>query len=179
MPTEKVKQPIENVTLNKRWNWSGYIKLAVSASWAHEVIVQSVRASERNSVIVGSNLSLKATFHCYFRESVSFDYHIYQLIPQHSTDYLQKILIKINLETEKQPNSNIALNKGLNWSTCTKLTVNASWTLGVMGQCVSASERNSVGVGSNLTQDNFLELIQRIFQWWIPYIGDHSATQIW
>ena len=33
---------------------------------------------------------------------MSGEYHIYQLIPLHSCDYLQKIFIKINLETEEQ-----------------------------------------------------------------------------
>ena len=37
------------------WNWSGCTKLALSASWTHGLIAQSVRASERNSVVVGSN----------------------------------------------------------------------------------------------------------------------------
>ena len=34
----------------------------------------------------------------------------------------------------------------------------------------TASERNSMVVGSNPTQTNFLELLQQIFQWWTPYI---------
>ena len=34
----------------------------------------------------------------------------------------------------------------------------------------TASERNSVVVGSNPTQTNILELLQQIFQWWTPYI---------
>ena len=44
-----------NVTLNKRWNWSSWTKLALSASWTHGLIAHSVRASERNSVVVGSS----------------------------------------------------------------------------------------------------------------------------
>ena len=39
----------------KRWNWSCCTKLALSASWTYGLIDQSVRASERNSVVVGSN----------------------------------------------------------------------------------------------------------------------------
>ena len=39
-----------NVTMNKRYNWSGCTKLALGASWTHGLIAQSVRASERNSV---------------------------------------------------------------------------------------------------------------------------------
>ena len=44
--------------LNKRWNWSSCKKLALTASWTHGVIAQSVRASEQNSVVVGSNPTL-------------------------------------------------------------------------------------------------------------------------
>ena len=43
------------MTLNKTWNWSSCTKFAQSASWTHGLIAQSVRASERNSVVVGSN----------------------------------------------------------------------------------------------------------------------------
>ena len=48
-------QPKWNLTLNKWWNWNSCPKLALSASWTHDLIAQSVRASERNSVVVGSN----------------------------------------------------------------------------------------------------------------------------
>ena len=44
-----------NVTLNKQWNWSSYTELALSVSWTHGLLAQSVRASEQNSVVVGSN----------------------------------------------------------------------------------------------------------------------------
>ena len=44
-----------NLTLNNRWNWSSCIKLALNVSWTHGFIAQSVRASKRNSVVVGSN----------------------------------------------------------------------------------------------------------------------------
>ena len=39
----------------KRWNWSGCKRLALSASWAHVLIAQSVRDSKRNSVLAGLN----------------------------------------------------------------------------------------------------------------------------
>ena len=55
MGTDKGKQPKWNVTLNKQWNWSGFTKLAMSASWTHDLIALSVRASEQNSVVVSSN----------------------------------------------------------------------------------------------------------------------------
>ena len=42
-------------TLNKRWNWSTFITLALSASWTQVLRAQSVRAPEQNSVVAGSN----------------------------------------------------------------------------------------------------------------------------
>ena len=65
---------------------------------------QSVRASEQNSVVVGSNPT-RPTFYSNFKESVSGEYCMYQLILLHSHDYLQKTLIKINVATDegKQP----------------------------------------------------------------------------
>ena len=46
---------------NKWWNRSSCTKLALSASWTHYLMSQLVRASERNSVVVGSNPT-KANF---------------------------------------------------------------------------------------------------------------------
>ena len=43
------------MTLNKQWNWSSCTKLALRAGWTHGLIAQSVKASEQNSVVVGSN----------------------------------------------------------------------------------------------------------------------------
>ena len=39
----------------ERSNWSCCIKLAMSVSLTHDLIAQSVGASERNSVVVGSD----------------------------------------------------------------------------------------------------------------------------
>ena len=39
----------------KRWNWSSCTKLALSACWTHDLTAQLFRASEWNSVVVGSN----------------------------------------------------------------------------------------------------------------------------
>ena len=82
--------------------------------------------------------------------------------------------------------------KRWNWSSCMKLAlnvswthsliaqaVNVSWTHGLIAQAVRASERNPVAVGSNHTQANFLQLLLRILQWWIPYISVHSAANMW
>ena len=41
---------------------------------------------------------LRPTFYSYFKESFSGEYHVYQLIPLHSCDYLNKISIKIKHE---------------------------------------------------------------------------------
>ena len=68
------------------------------------------------------------------------------------------------------PKWNLTLKKRRNWSSCTKLSLSASWTHSVIVQSVRASERNSVVVGSNATQPNFLQLLQRILQLWILYI---------
>ena len=81
---DKGKQPKWNVTLNKRWNWSSCRKLALSASWTHGLIAQSVR------VLNGIQwfwvqIPLRPTFYSYFKESVSGEYHIYFYIHiQHS-----------------------------------------------------------------------------------------------
>ena len=42
---------------------------------------------------------------CYFKESVRGEYHMYQFIPLHTCDYLQKTWFKINVANDegKQP----------------------------------------------------------------------------
>ena len=57
--------------------------------------------------------------------------------------------------------------------------LNASWTHGLIAQSVRAAECNSVVVGSNPTKANFLYLLRRILQWWIPHVSTHSATLMW
>ena len=37
----------------------------------------------------------------YFKESFSGEYHLYQLIPLHSCDYLKKVLIKTDVATDE------------------------------------------------------------------------------
>ena len=51
----KAKTEMKREHWTKIWNWSSCTKLALRASWTHGLIAQSVRASERNSVVVGSN----------------------------------------------------------------------------------------------------------------------------
>ena len=52
--------------------------------------------------------------------------------------------------------------KRWNWSSCTKFGLSVSWTHGLIVQSVKVSERkrNSVVVGSNHTQANFLLLLK-------------------
>ena len=45
--------------------------------------------------------ALKQALYSYFKESVRGEYHMYQLIPLHSCDYLQKTSIKINVTTDR------------------------------------------------------------------------------
>ena len=49
---------------------------------------------------------LRPTFYSYFKESFSGEYHMYQLIPLHSCDYLNKISIKINVVTDEGNSQN-------------------------------------------------------------------------
>ena len=79
--------------------------------------------------------------------------------PLHSCDDLSKISLKANVATDegKGRNETWTLNKKMwNCSSCTKLALSASWTNGFIAHSFRASERNSVVVGSNLTQANFL-----------------------
>ena len=126
-------------------------------------------------------IPLRPPFHSYLKESVSGEYHMYEHIPQYLCDYLQKTLIKINLATDKnkQPKWNVTLNKRWKCSSCTKLALSASWTHGWLTQWVRPSEQNALVVGSNLTQANFLKVLQCIRLWWIPYVSTHSATLMW
>ena len=51
----KAKTKMKREHWTKRWNCSSCTKLALRTSWTHGLIAQSVRASEQNSVVVGSN----------------------------------------------------------------------------------------------------------------------------
>ena len=51
----KGKTEMKREHKTKRLNWSSCTKLAPKASWTHCLIAQSVRTSERNSAVVGSN----------------------------------------------------------------------------------------------------------------------------
>ena len=68
---------------------------------------------------------------------------------------------------------NVTLSKEWNGSSCTKSTLSASSTYGLIAQSVRAPERNSVVAGSNPTQANFLQLPQKFLQWWMSYVSAH------
>ena len=147
------KQTKGIVTLKKRWNWSNSTKFALSATWTHCRL-------ERLNGIQWSwvQLTLTPTFYSYFEESVSGDYHMYQLILLHSCDYLWKTSIKIKVTPDegKHPKQNVTLNIRWNWSSCAKLLLSASTIHDPIAQWDRATKWNSVVVGSNHTQANFL-----------------------
>ena len=103
---------------------------------------------------------------------------MYQLILLHSCDYLNKILTKPNVVTDKDNDR----NEMWHWTNNEIGMPVQSWlwlrTHGLKAQSVRASERNSLVVGSNPIQASFLQLFQRILLQLlqrIPYIyGIHE-----
>ena len=68
--------------------------MALSSSWTHGLIAQWV--SSLNGIQWSwVQIPVSPTFYGYFEKSVSEEYHMYQLIPLYSSDYLQKTSIKI------------------------------------------------------------------------------------
>ena len=57
-----------------------------------------ITTSNNPSVV---NIPLRPTFYSYFKQSFSGEYHMYQLIPLHSCDYLNRISIKTNVATDE------------------------------------------------------------------------------
>ena len=51
-------------------------------------------------------IPLRPTFYRYFKESFSGEYHMYQLIPLHSCDYLNRLSIKINVLSDEGKSHN-------------------------------------------------------------------------
>ena len=110
--------PTENVGLNKRgdwrkqnsqnemWHWTNDEIGVVVQSWLWvqvELMTWKLCQLECLNGIQWSwvQLPLESTFYSYFKESVSGEYHMYQLMPLHSCDYLQKTSIKINVATDE------------------------------------------------------------------------------
>ena len=83
---------------------------------------------------------------------------MYQFIIQLKCDYLCNISLKENVVTDEGTGQNEGehTTKRWNWSNCTKMTLSSSWAPGRIAQSIRASERNSLVVGSNPTQANFL-----------------------
>ena len=88
-----------------------------------------------------------------------------EFIPLHSYDSTNKISIQVNVVTDK----GVSQNDIFHWTNDEIGVSVESWFLvqvelmGLLGQTFWKSERNSVVVGWNATQDNFLYLLQ----WWI------------
>ena len=55
---------------------------------------------------LSARIVLRSTFYSYFKESFGDEYHMCQLIPLHSCDYLNKISIKTNVATDEGNNRN-------------------------------------------------------------------------
>ena len=133
------QQPKWNLTLNKR-NWKSCTKLALSASWTHGLIAQSVRASERNSVVVGSNptkadfLWLLQIILQWWISCVSVHSAAPIWLPQKNFDWNKR-----GDWRRQQPKWNQTLNKRWNWSSCTKLALRANWTHDLIAQSNRAS----------------------------------------
>ena len=97
-------------------------------------------------------------------ESLSGEYHMYQVIPLHSCDYLYQVSIKINVATDKGNSRNELWHWTSRWdlSRCTNLSLSASWTHGLIAQSVRASEWNSVAKSCfrpNLDLDETLAIL--------------------
>ena len=62
------------------------------------------------------------------------------------------------------------------WSSCTNCVSLSHY---MITQSVRISEPNPMPTSSNPSQMNILQLLLKIFQWWILYISIHSTTLIW
>ena len=153
----QTQRPKRNVTLSKQWNWSNFTKLALSASGTRDLIGQSVRASESNSVVLGSNPT-QVNF-------LQLLQRVLQWWIPHASAYSATLMwlpqdtFNSNKGGDWQrqwPKWNVTRNKRWNWSSCTKLALSGSWTHELIAQSFRVSERSLVVLGANLTQANFL-----------------------
>ena len=96
---------------------------------------------------------LKQTFYSFF----SGEYHMYQFIPLHSCDFFKKIWIKINVAADEDNSRNESwywkLMK-LEW--LHKAGSQYQLTNRLIAHWDRTPERNSVFIGSNSTQANFV-----------------------
>ena len=132
-----------------------YTKLALRVSWTHGVIAQSVSRTEFSGHGFKSHsgqLSITTS-----KKSFRDEYCMYQFIPLQRDDLCETSLkSKCGDWRRQRPEWNVNTEQRCNWSSCTKLALRVSWTHGLISQSVRASERNSLVVGSNPTQANFL-----------------------
>ena len=148
-----------------------YIYVYIRIYYTEEAFVGRNTSKHVGSSIIFTHKFLLSTVHLHiykwticiykwitYTHVIIYTHLITPMNPLHSCDDLQKTSIKINVMTDegKQPKWNGTLNKLWNWSSCTKMTLSASWTHGLVTQSVRPSKRNSVVVGSNPTQANFL-----------------------
>ena len=130
----------------------------IYVSWTHDLIAQLVRASERTSVVVGSNHSGQLSI-ATSKESFRGEYHMYQLIPLHPCDYLKKLSIQVNVATDKGNSP----NEMWHWTNDeTRVAVQSwlsgSWTHGLLAQSVRASEftKTYLSIAKALTKYSLL-----------------------
>ena len=147
--------------INAFYNWSGCTKLSLRATWTHGLTAQLVRTSEQNSVIVGSSpISIRPTFYSSYLGLFGGEYHMYQFLLLHWYDYLYKISIKWAWRLTKamaEMKSNTEQVMKLEW--LLKAGSDWSWTHGQRAHLVKFSEGNTVVLGLNTTQANFLQLL--------------------
>ena len=131
---------------------SSCTKKALSASWAHGLIKQSVIVSEQNSVVMASNPT-QANFLKMFWWWIPYVWlHSPMLMWSPMQDFDRG---KCGNSRRNSQNEIWIMNKRWNCSNCAKLALSASWTHGLTAQVVRASEQNSVVLGWNPFQGNF------------------------
>ena len=156
----KAKTEMKREHWAKRWNWGSCIKLALRVSLTHGLIAQLVSWLGRLNRIQWSRVQipLRPPFYSYFEESFSGEYHMYQYISLLTWVPMRRLCFKQmwQLTKTKTEMRHEHWRKRWNWSSCTKLALRVSWTHGLIAQSVRESEQNSVVVGSNPNQANFL-----------------------
>ena len=161
--------PKWNMTLNKRSHWSSSTKLALSATWTHGLIAQSVTVSKWNSLIVS-------------KESHS---GLFSIATSKNTSVANTICIGSFHWTHL-----ITLTKSW-WKETWRLTMAMIEIRYDIEQTIHSKELYKLGcayelnswpdmiVGSNPTRANLLYLLQKILQLWITFVSAHLATLIW
>ena len=102
-------------------------------------------------------IPLRPTLYSHFKELFSSEYHMNQVILPHPCYYLHNVLINKTVATDEGNSRNEMWDwtKRRNWSSCTRLALDESWTHDLIAHSVGVTEQNSVVVGLNLTQVKF------------------------